>query len=173
MQVLKGREVQLRPLEPYDIDTIFNWENDSSIWQISNTITPFSKHVIKQFVDNSQYDIFTNKQLRLMIDVKNETIGTIDIFDFDPMHRRAGIGILIADDRNRGKGYASDSLDVLINYCFSTLNLHQLYCNITTDNIDSISLFTSKGFKLIGTKKDWLIFHDKMKDESMYQLIKL
>jgi len=173
VQVLKGREVQLRPLEPYDIDTIFNWENDSSIWQISNTITPFSKHVIKQFVDNSQYDIFTNKQLRLMIDVKNETIGTIDIFDFDPMHRRAGIGILIADDRNRGKGYASDSLDVLINYCFSTLNLHQLYCNITTDNIDSISLFTSKGFKLIGTKKDWLIFHDKMKDESMYQLIKL
>lgn len=173
MQILKGKEVQLRPLEPNDIDTIYSWENDSSIWQISNTITPFSKHIIKQFIDNSQYDIFTTKQLRLMIDVKNETIGTIDIFDFDPMHKRAGIGILIANNKNRGKGYASDSLDVLINYCFSTLNLHQLYCNITTDNVESISLFTSKGFQLIGTKKDWLIFHDKVKDESMYQLIKL
>lgn len=172
MQILKGKKVQLRSIEPNDIDIIYKWENDSNIWQISNTITPFSKHIIKQFIDNSQYDIFTTKQLRLMIDnVQNETIGTIDLFNYDPMHKRAGIGILIAENENRNKGFASDALDVLIKYCFTTLQLHQIYCNITTDNTESIHLFTQKGFKLIGTKKDWLIFNEGLKDEAMYQLI--
>jgi diamine N-acetyltransferase len=102
---------------------------------------------------------------------KVETIGTIDLFDFDPAHKRAGIGILIADKENRGKGYASEALDILIGYSFTSLQLHQLYCNITTDNTESIRLFTGKGFQLVGVKKDWLLFHNCTKDEAMYQLI--
>ena len=173
--ILKGNKVQLRALEPTDLEIIYKWENDSSVWQLSNTITPFSKYIIKQFIDNSHLDIFQSKQLRLMIEKIDtdtpETIGTIDLFDFDPIHKRAGIGILIADEDKRGKGYASDALDILIKYGFTSLQLHQLFCNITDDNTDSINLFTKKGFKLIGTKKDWLIFDDKTIDESMYQLI--
>ena len=99
------------------------------------------------------------------------TIGTIDLFDFDPIHKRAGVGILIAREKNRKKGYASDALDVLIKYSFRILQLHQLYCNITEDNTDSLNLFQSKGFKLIGTKRDWLVFPKGKKDEFMFQLI--
>lgn len=175
MQILKGNNIRLRPVEPDDLDLIYNWENNSEIWPLSNTITPFSKHIVKQFIENSHYDIYTTKQLRLMIDrvdnEKNETIGTIDLFDFDPTHKRAGIGILIAEKENRGKGFASETLDILIQYCFTTLQLHQLYCNITSDNAESVNLFTKKGFKLIGIKKNWLIFSEGMKDEAMYQLI--
>lgn len=176
MQILKGNKVHLRPVEPEDLDIIYRWENDSYVWPLSNTVAPFSKFIIKQFIENSHQDIYTSKQLRLMIEKldneQQETIGTIDLFDFDPMHKRAGIGILIADEANRNKGYASETLDIIIKYCFTTLQLHQIYCNITTDNTESIKLFTNKGFQLIGTKKDWLIFHDTVKDESMYQLIK-
>lgn len=172
MDILKGESTKLRAIEPYDLDTIHKWENDSSIWHLSNTLAPFSKNIIKQFIDNSHLDIFQAKQLRLMIEnINGETIGTIDLFDYDPLHKRAGIGILIAEKENRGKGYASDALGVLIKYCFSVLQLHQLFCNITDDNIESINLFTKKGFRLIGTKKDWLLFSDGTKDESMYQLI--
>ncbi len=172
MYILKGEITKLRAIEPYDLDIIHKWENDSSIWHLSNTITPFSKNIIKQFIDNSHLDIFQSKQVRLMIEKNNgETIGTIDLFDYDPLHKRAGIGILIAEKENRGKGYASDALDVLIKYCFSVLQLHQLFCNITDDNSESINLFTKKGFQLIGTKKDWLLFSDGTKNESMYQLI--
>jgi len=172
LDILKGESTKLRAIEPYDLDTIHKWENDSSIWHLSNTLAPFSKNIIKQFIDNSHLDIFQAKQLRLMIEnINGETIGTIDLFDYDPLHKRAGIGILIAEKENRGKGYASDALGVLIKYCFSVLQLHQLFCNITDDNIESINLFTKKGFRLIGTKKDWLLFSDGTKDESMYQLI--
>jgi diamine N-acetyltransferase len=174
LDILKGKKTKLRAIEPYDLDIIHKWENDSSIWHLSNTITPFSKNIIKQFIDNSHLDIFQSKQLRLMIEKDDgEVIGTIDLFDYEPLHRRAGIGILIAEKKNRGKGYASDVLDVLIKYCFSALQLHQLFCNITDDNSESISLFTKKGFQLIGIKKDWLLFSDGTKNESMYQLINL
>jgi diamine N-acetyltransferase len=172
LDILKGKSTKLRAIEPNDLDDIHKWENDSSIWHLSNTLTPFSKSIIKQFIDNSHLDIFQSKQLRLMIEnINGETIGTIDLFDYDPMHKRAGIGILIAEKENRSKGYASDALDILIKYCFSVLQLHQLFCNITDDNLESINLFTKKGFQLIGTKKDWLLFSDGKKDESMYQLI--
>ncbi|PLX23076.1 MAG: GNAT family N-acetyltransferase [Marinilabiliales bacterium] len=173
--MLTGKLTQLRAIEPDDVELIYQLENDSSIWQLSNTFTPFSRHVIRQFIENSHQDIFQLKQLRLMIEKtdekKNKIIGTIDLFDFDPIHKRAGIGILIAKSEDRKKGYASDALDTLINYSFYTLQLHQLYCNITEDNTDSLSLFQSKGFQLIGTKRDWLIFPKVKKDEFMFQLI--
>lgn len=173
--ILKGEITKLRAIEPTDVDLIYEWENDSSIWQLSNTLAPFSRYVIKQFIENSHQDIFQLKQLRLMIEKSDsehqETIGTIDLFDFDPIHKRAGVGILIANEKDRKKGYASDALDTLISYSFHTLQLHQLYCNITEDNSDSLSLFQSKGFQLIGTKRDWLVFPKGKKDEFMFQLI--
>ena len=175
MDLLTGKKVQLRAVEPNDIDIIYKWENNTSVWQLSNTLAPFSRHIIKQFIDNSHLDIFQSRQLRLMIDkIENdsaETIGTIDIFDFEPLHKRAGIGILIADEQNRKNGFASEALDILIHYCFNTLQMHQLYCNITSDNTESLNLFQKKGFTLIGIKKDWLIFPKGKKDELMFQLI--
>lgn len=173
--ILIGKKTRLRAMEPNDIDLIYTWENDSSVWQLSNTFTPFSRYVVKQYIENSHQDIFQLKQLRLMIEKMDEdnikVIGSIDLFDFEPMHKRAGIGILIANESDRKKGYASDALDILIKYSFHTLQLHQLYCNITEDNLNSLNLFQSKGFKLIGTKRDWLLFPKSKKDEFMFQLI--
>ncbi|MDY6800729.1 MAG: GNAT family protein [Bacteroidota bacterium] len=175
MNILNGKITQLRAIEPKDIDLIYQWENNTDIWQISNTLTPFSRSIIKQFIDNAHLDIFEAKQLRLMIDKidkkPTKTIGTIDLFDFDPFHQRAGVGILIANEIDRQKGYASDALDIIIKYCFSVLQLHQLYCNISCNNTSSIKLFENKGFKLIGTKKDWLLTPQGWKDELMYQRI--
>lgn len=174
-EILTGKTTRLRAIEPNDADLIYAWENDSSIWQLSNTFAPFSKYLVKQYIESAHLDIFQHKQLRLMIEKTDEntfkTIGSIDLFDFDPMHKRAGVGILIANNSDRKKGYASDALDILIRYSFYTLQLHQLYCNITEDNLDSLNLFQSKGFKLIGTKREWLIFPQGKKDEFMFQLL--
>lgn len=175
MNILEGNITRLRPVEPKDAEIIYQWENDSSVWQMSNTITPFSKYVIEQFVETAQQDIFQTKQLRLMIDKtdigSSETIGTIDLFDFDPLHQRAGIGILIAKETDREKGFASDALNSLIHYCFNTLLLHQLYCNICCDNTSSINLFANKGFELVGIKKEWIRTPEGWKDELMFQLV--
>ena len=173
MQKLQGKHINLRALEPEDLNFLFQIENNDTFWEVSHTQTPFSKYVLKQYIENSYQDIFEAKQLRLIIEEKStkDQIGTIDLFDFNPQHMRAGIGILIHPDYQQ-KGYASETLSLLINYSFSKLNLHQLYVNITSDNTKSISLFTKYNFKKVGVKTDWILSEGKFKDEILFQLIK-
>ena len=167
---LKGQNITLRALEPDDAEVLYQWENNPEIWKVSNTLVPFSKHILEQYV-NGAHDIYLTKQLRLMICNGNLSIGTIDLFDFDPFHQRAGIGILIGEKSQRKMGYASEAMDLLIEYCFSTLLLHQLYCNIGAENEGSLKLFLSKDFKIIGAKKDWIRNSEGFNDEYLLQLI--
>ena len=175
MTISKGA-IQLRAIEPNDTDLIFEWENNKENWLVSNTLTPFSRYVISKYIETAHEDIFTTKQLRLMIDVceanHSRTIGTVDLFDFDPFNMRAGVGILIADAKDRNKGFAYLALNEIISYSFNTLLLHQLYCNIGANNEASINLFKKAGFKVNGLKKSWLRINEfEYADELFLQLI--
>ncbi|AEG99860.1 GNAT family N-acetyltransferase [Lacinutrix sp. 5H-3-7-4] len=173
MVTLKGEHIYLRALEPEDLEFIYTIENDESIWELSNTITPYSRYLIKQYLEHAHADIYEVKQLRLVIsNYENETLGMIDVFDFDVKNKRAGIGILVKETKNRNKGYGSEALKLLVNYCFKHLNLHQLYCNVSQENTASINLFENQGFKQIGLKKDWNLINGNYKNEYLYQLIK-
>jgi diamine N-acetyltransferase len=170
-----GSKVSLRALEPDDIDILYKWENNRSIWHLSNNLTPLSRFTLEQYVLSAGQDIYATRQMRMMIDLlipENgiKTIGSIDLFEFEPAHQRAGVGILILEGF-RGKGYASEALQLLINYAFDTLQFHQLFANISPDNGDSIRLFESKGFQFIGVKKEWNRIHNNWQDENLYQLI--
>lgn len=169
-------KINLRAPELSDLDLLYHWENNREIWKVSNTLTPFSKYLLQKYIENSHLDIYQTKQLRLMIDLIEDskiikTIGAIDLFDFDPYHNRAGIGILIGDKTERGKHYASQSIMEIINYAFNTLGLHQLYCNISEDNVKSINLFKKHGFEICGEKKQWLKIKGGYLNEIMLQLI--
>lgn len=172
MHTLTGTHIKLRALEPEDLGFLFQIENNESFWEVSHTQAPFSKFLLKQYLENAHLDIFEAKQLRLVIDEKatGKSIGMIDLFDFNPQHKRAGIGILIHPDFQQ-KGFASEALQLLINYCFTHLHLHQLYANITNDNTNSLHLFEKQNFKLIGVKKDWIFYNGTYKDELLFQLI--
>lgn len=175
--ILENSTVRLRAPELDDVDLLYSWENNMGIWKVSNTLTPFSRFVLKKYIETSHLDIWESKQLRLIIEAKAPStptdipVGLIDLFDFDPFHLRAGIGILIANRVYRNKGYASEALDLLIRYSFEVLQLNQLYCNISADNTTSIKLFRSKGFEAVGTKKAWLKTRTGWEDEVMLQCI--
>ena len=170
MITLKGEHIFLRALEPEDLEFIHGIENDESLWELSNTITPYSKFLIKQYLEHSHKDIFEVKQLRLVIsNYENKPLGMIDLFDFDFKNSRAGVGILVKESNNRKLGYGREALQLLIKYSFSHLGLHQLYCNISEDNDASIKLFSSQGFKKIGLKKDWNYIEGSYKNEFLFQ----
>lgn len=173
IESLENEMILLRALEPEDVDILYKWENDVSIWKMSNTIAPFSKYILRQFIENQRYDIYETRQLRLIIEFKKTgtPLGCIDLFDIDPHNRRAGVGILIYQPQDKGQGHASAALALLIRYCFQVLNFNQLYCNITSNNTHSISLFKSKGFTTIGLKKEWIKTTSGWQDEYMLQLV--
>ena len=167
----KNENITLRVAEPYDADTIFRWENDMEIWRVSDTVVPFSKHHIEQFLLNNN-DLMSEKQLRLMIDdnQSGDTVGCIDLYDFDNFNERAGIGIMI-DKSQRGKGYAKQAVKLLSEYCFNTLLLKQLYVLTLASNIESMLLFESLGFERCGVRKQWCKTANGFIDQVEYQYI--
>lgn len=168
---LKSAHTYLRALEPSDLDFLYTLENDTSVWHVGNTLTPYSKFVLEQYLENAALDIYTIKQLRLVIcNAKHEAVGAIDLYDFDPIHRRAGTGIVVAEG-HRKNGHASDALNLLLTYCRDTLQLHQLYCSVTASNLKSINLFAKAGFQSIGVRKDWLRTPDGWEDVVEFQKI--
>lgn len=173
MITLEGPNIRLRALEPEDLEFLHAVENDETIWEVSNTQTPYSKFLIKRYLENAQQDIYEAKQLRLAICRSKDfrAIGLIDLYDFDPRNRRAGIGIVIRQPSERRNGVGGEALELLVNYAFSKLGLHQVYANIDVDNEASIALFSKFGFEKIGVKKDWNLLAGKYKDEAMFQRI--
>lgn len=170
---LLGSKLCLRPIEPEDLDFLYPIENNETFWEVSHTQTPFSRYVLKQYLENAHLDIYETKQFRFIIEERSDKkqVGMIDLFDFNPQHKRAGVGILI-HPYYQNRGFASEALSILIDYGFSYLNLHQLYANISSDNNKSLALFTKHNFTKVGIKKDWILVKGKYKDEILFQLIK-
>ena len=162
--------LKLRALEPYDLDIVYETENDESLWIYSNNSSPFSKHTLKKFIQNSHLDIIEHKQLRLVISDENNALGFIDLFDYDFINRRVGVGIIIFE-KHRMKGIASKSLELIEDYLIKHVPIHQLYANISTKNSESISLFEKKSYKKVGLKKDWIYYNNMFSDELLYQKI--
>ena len=171
--ILEGNGVKLRAVEPEDLDLLYNWENEEANWKQGNTIVPYSRYILKKYIAASHKSIYETAQLRLMIDTLpgKRTVGTVDLFDFDHFHKRAGVGILIASVDDRKKGYASAALERIINYAFGTLGLYQLWCNIAEGNEDSMKLFLRHGFVVCATKEGWLRREGQFIKEYMLQLI--
>lgn len=172
MLSLQGEHIKLRALEPTDLDFLYELENNSEIWEISGTTTPYSKHVLQLYLDNAHRDIYDVKQVRLCIcDKKGMVLGLIDLFDFDPTHRRAGLGIIVLDKKNRNKGVGAEAISLVCQYAYSVLNLRQVYANVGEDNKVSIHLFKKLGFLEVGVKKDWILSGSTFKNEILFQKI--
>lgn len=153
--MLENQKIKLRAPEPEDLEAFYRWENDTTFWSSGSTLAPFSRYDLKQYLLSSK-DFYETKQLRLMIEAlpEKQTVGIIDLYDFEPHHRRAGVGILIDKD-NQQKGLATEALSLLCNYAFSFLKIHQLYAYIPASNEPSKRLFMRCGFKERGLLPEW------------------
>lgn len=172
MEHLKGPHIHLRALEKEDLHFLYALENETAIWEISGTVTPYSKTVLQAYLENAHRDIYDVKQLRLVIsDAQKNTLGLIDLYDFDPKHKRAGVGIVILNEKERNRGVGSEALELLTAYAFDILDMKQLYANILEENERSIHLFQKLGFTRIGVKRDWIYSGGKYKNELLFQKI--
>ena len=169
---LEGRTTRLRALEPGDIELMYAWENDTEIWGVSGTLAPFSRHTLERFIEEQQFDIFQTRQQRLIIETpEGLPVGALDLFDLDPVNLRAGVGILIHDTAQRGKGYAADAVETVCSYARDMLHLHQLWCSVEAGNAASLALFRHAGFSETGIRKEWLRLADGFHDEVFLQKI--
>ena len=169
---LEGELTRLRALEAEDVDLLYVWENDPAVWGVSGTLAPFSRHTLRRFLDEQRFDLYAARQLRLVVEtLDGRAVGLVDLFEFEPVVLRAGIGILIHGAGDRGRGFASDALDVLCRYARQVLGLHQLWCSVAPDNAASLALFRRAGFVECGRKREWRRTPDGWADELLLQKI--
>lgn len=150
-------KVNLRAIEPEDLDILYAIENNIDLWDVGNANVPYSHYALRDYIAHTSSDIYSDKQVRLMIDNEyGETVGIIDIINFDPQHLRAELGIVI-QRVYRERGYGHAAIKNVLSYAHCILHLHQLYVLVDENNLNSISLFENMGFinhSLV--LKDWL-----------------
>lgn len=174
MALLKNDHITLRAPEPEDLDIFYAWENDTELWKYGATLSPYSRYAIKEYLAALTHNIYESNQLRFMVEhcASGKVAGMIDLYDFDPHHRRAGVGVLV-DKPFRRRQIASMALQLLTDYAFSFLHIHQLFAHIPTINTCSVALFEKNGFALSGTLKDWVYTSDGYRDVYVMQKIKV
>lgn len=172
MTLLKNERIALRAPEPEDLDFFYRWENDTELWKYGSAVTPYSRYTLKQYLAGAPHDIYQQNQLRLMI-VENAggcVAGTVDLYDFDPHHNRAGVGILV-DRGFRRKGIGCAALEAMAEYAFVFLHIHQLFAHVPVFNTPSLGLFEKNGFVAAGLLHDWLCTADGYADVCVMQRV--
>ncbi len=170
--MLENTTIKLRALEPEDLDTLYRWENDTSLWSEGSTLMPWSRYSLRKYIEESFQDIYEIKRLRMMIVQKSteKPVGTVDLFNFDPFHNRAEIGILV--DRNyRKQGIAEQTLNLMKEYAFNFLKIKQLYARVPEQNQISLRLFQKCNYQLAGKLQAWIKSGEEYQDVYILQII--
>lgn len=166
--------IRLRAPEPEDLEAMFRFENAADVWEVSNTTGPYSRFQLKQYIEQTQNDLFADRQLRLMIEnEQRRVVGIIDLCSFDPLHNRAELGIVV-DKEYRRQGIGGTALSLLEEHCFRYLGIHQLFAYIAVDNLPCRRLFAVHGYKEGAVLKDWIhTFGGSYTDVLVVQKIRL
>lgn len=149
-------EISLRAPEPYDIDRIYLWENSTDELHTTLRTGPLSRHQIEDFVLNYDGELYTRGALRFMIDADGETVGTIDIFDYDHRARHAFVGIFIAPAYRR-RHIGSQALKLIERHVYRAVGMYSVAAIVAEDNEASRALFTTAGYTAAGILRGWLV----------------
>ena len=168
------QKISLRPLEPEDLELLYTIENDMTQWHTTNTTTPYSHYDLKDYILNQQHDIYTDRQIRLVITLHTtqgtQAIGLADIYNYDPHNDKAEIGIVIKQ-QYQGNKYATQALTQLVTYARDVIHLHQLYAIVQNDNKISLNMLNAAGFNIKTTLQQWLRQGKKYQDAILMQII--
>lgn len=170
--LLQSETLLLRAPELSDLDFMFHIENDTRLWLVSACKVPYSRYLLQQYIESNSHDIYTDKQLRLMIEHRHSgaVVGTVDLFDYSPADHRGEVGIVI-DSAYRCQGYARETLSLLCDYAVSILGLHQLYAYVLCENVAACNLFAQCDFNHVATLPDWVFSNREFKSARLYQRI--
>lgn len=156
--------ISLRALEPEDLDLLYRIENDDALWGVGITNVPYSRFLLHEFLSSSTGDIYTDKQVRLVIENEaHQTVGLADLMSFDPKNMKAELGLVILR-ACRHQGYAAATILKIHDYARRTLHLHQIYVVIAVSNDNTLRLFQQMGYQQSARLADWLFdgehYHD-------------
>lgn len=169
--MLRKGQVVFRAVEPEDLDLMYLVENDTELWQYGLANVPFSRFSLKQFIEQTSNDFYSDRQVRFAVEDGNgEVVGFVDLQNANIHQARAEVGIVVLPAFQR-QGYGRIMLDVVSEYARKHLRLHQLYALVSENNISAMSLFEKADYKKTATLRHWMFHDEKWQDVIMFQKI--
>ena len=151
----QGNGIRLRAPEPEDLEVMFRFENATDVWEMSNTTGPYSRFQLKQYIEQTQNDLFADRQLRLMIENGNrQVVGMVDVCSFDPLHNRAEVGIMV-DKSCRRQGIGRNALALLEDTVSVIWEFISCLPISLWKTVPSRRLFAACGYKESAVLKEW------------------
>jgi len=151
--MIKGKKVSLGPLRDTDSHTLFGWINERELVVNSSNYRP----IHRQSHDDWFSRIQRNESVRIFAireNSENDLIGSCQLHSIDLLNSGAELQIRIGRDSDRGKGYGSEAVDLLLRHAFLDLGLHRVYLEVYESNQAAIRSYEKVGFRTEGVMQD-------------------
>ncbi|MDA8229877.1 MAG: GNAT family protein [Magnetospirillum sp.] len=145
-----NNKIFLGPLLAEDAAPMFEWANDVSLAHLNGPYRPIS------WVDHANAFSQVGKDpSKVVFSIRRTSdrrlVGYLQIVNIHPAFRSADIGILIGDERERGKGYGTEAMRRALAFCWNELNLIRVALLVFGDNPHAVALYRKVGFEHEGT----------------------
>lgn len=169
---IKGRKVWLRAIEKDDLPLLQKWGNDPEIqYNLGGWHFPTSlEDQLKWFGSLSVNSLHQ----RFAIEVEQEgLIGTANLVDIDWKNKHAFHGMMLGNQKMRGKGYGVDTVMTVMRYVFDELGLERLDGSMIEYNKASLNMYLGKcGWKEEGRQRHWYYRKNQYWDRIMVGVLK-
>lgn len=148
---LSGRRLDLRWLTQEDATFILSIFGDPEVMRFWSSPPLRDLAAASAFIDEI-HELFRARQLfqwGICRREDNSVIGTCTLYNLDLAHRRGEIGFALARSC-WGQGFATEALDVLLDFCFNRLDLHRLEADADPENEGSLRALERQGFRREG-----------------------
>jgi ribosomal-protein-alanine N-acetyltransferase len=169
---LSTARLVLRPVKDGDVDAVYTIYSDEVALKYFAREPLESRDEAELMVTEKLVPDLDDKAMVWAISLARDEqmIGTFTLFHIDLTNRRAEVGYIL-DRSFWGKGYASEALRKMIDYCFTELAFARLEADVDPKNDGSLKLLEKHGFEREGYfKKRWLI-RGKWYDSVMFGLL--
>ncbi|MBS4535688.1 GNAT family N-acetyltransferase [Clostridium sp. D2Q-14] len=146
--MLKGTKVVLREIKEEDIPLLHKYNNNWSIMKKMYFDVPFPKLIYEDFDRYKKISSNTPDKYSFVIETIHESqlIGECRIIDINWLSRIARIGICIGNKSFHGKGYGTDTLNLLCTFIFDNMNMNKISLKVLSSNSNAINCYLKYGF---------------------------
>ncbi|MDQ1299135.1 MAG: [ribosomal protein S5]-alanine N-acetyltransferase [Campylobacterota bacterium] len=169
---LAGRQIYLRPLELYDSNGSYpNWLNNPEVCRYnSHGESLYTREMAHTYIANT-IDSPTIKVFAICLNDTNQHVGNISLQQISTKNQSAEFAILLGEPSVYGRGIGYEAGQLLLEYAFTTLELHRIHCGTHIENIGMQRLALKLGMIKEGIRRDALFKNNQFADIVEYGLL--
>ncbi|HEX2696985.1 MAG TPA: GNAT family protein [Anaerolineales bacterium] len=172
--MIYGKRIRLRGVEKPDVPKFYEWINDPEVKEGLDTYVPYSMADEEKWLEGAGGREPAQKPLSIEMREGESwrLIGNCGFFNLEWTNRAAELGIMIGDKSVWNKGYGTETMQLLLQHGFETLNLNRIYLRVYSTNPRARRAYEKAGFVLEGTLREAVYKQGKYADDYIMSVLR-